>query len=336
MKKMSKFYVCLLTMIAFPIGLASCGNNNISSSSFIDTSSGTSSSSTSTNVEKLDYDMSNVKFEDKTVTYDGNEHTLEITGTLPEGVSVSYTNNKLTEVGSIEATATFVGDYENYNEIPNMTATLTIALPQDSEGNYIINGIKYKDNGETIDVIGYTDNINHDAFIMNEILGKPVIFIGESAFSGCTNLTSINIPDSVTSISDSAFQECYSLTSVAIPNSVTFIGYGVFFGCFNLTSVAIPDNVTSISDSAFAGCSSLTSIVIPDSVTSISDSAFAGCSSLISITIPDSVTFIGDDAFYRCNNLTDVYYSGTQEQWNNISLGSGNDYLESATIHFSN
>lgn len=272
MKKMSKFYVCLLTMIAFPIGLVSCGNNNISSSSFIDTSSTSSedtssSSSASTSVEKLDYDMSNVKFEDKTVTYDGNEHTLEITGTLPEGVSVSYTNNKLTEVGSIEATATFMGDYENYNEIPNMTATLTIALPQDSEGNYIINGIKYKDNGETIDVIGYTDNINHDAFIMNEILGKPVIFIGESAFSGCTNLTSINIPDSVTSISDSAF---------------------------------------------------------------------AGCSSLISITIPDSVTFIGDDAFYRCNNLTDVYYSGTQEQWNNISLGSGNDYLESATIHFSN
>ena len=92
MKKISKFYVCLLTIIAFPIGLVSCG----------------------TTTEKLDYDMSNVKFEDKTVTYDGNEHTLEITGTLPDGVSVSYTNNKLTEVGSIEATATFVGDFTRW------------------------------------------------------------------------------------------------------------------------------------------------------------------------------------------------------------------------------
>ena len=195
MKKMSKFYVCLLTMIAFPIGLVSC-----------DTTTG-----------KLDYDMSNVKFEDKTFTYDGNEHTLEITGTLPEGVSVSYTNNKLTEVGSIEATATFVGDYEHYNEIPDMTATLTIVpVSQDSEGNYIINGIKYKDNGETMSVVGYTDDINQDAFITHRVLGKPVTSIGEYAFADCSSLTSITIPDSVTSIDNWAFAYCSSLTSITI------------------------------------------------------------------------------------------------------------------------
>lgn len=394
MKKMSKFYVCLLTMIAFPIGLVSCSNNNISSSSFIDTSSSNSedtSSSSSTSVEKLDYDMSNVKFEDKTVTYDGNEHTLEITGTLPEGVSVSYTNNKLTEVGSIEATATFLGDYEHYNEIPNMTATLTITpLQQDSEGNYIINGIKYKDNGETMSVVGYTDDINQDAFIAHRVLEKPVTSIGDGAFEGCHSLTSITIPDSVTDIGEWAFSNCYSLTSITIGDSVTSIGYNAFYVCSSLTSITIPDSVTYIGDSAFAHCESLASIKvdddnkvydsrnncnaiietetnrliagckstsIPDSVTSIGFYAFLGCTSLTSITIPDSVTIIGDNAFSSCYNLTsitisdsvtiisfhafsycksltDVYYSGTEEQWNNINIREGNEYLVNATIHF--
>ncbi len=384
MKKLSRVFICLLGSVVFSIGLASC--NNILSNSSSDTSSissedTSSSSSTSTN-GKLDYDMSNIKFEDKTVTYDGNEHTLEITGTLPEGVSVSYTNNKLTEVGSIEATATFMGDYENYNEIPDMTATLTIVpVSQDSEGNYIINGIKYKDDGETMSVVGCTSDINKDAFVTHQVLGKPVISIGDEAFRNRTSLTSITIPDSVTSIGDYAFSECTSLTSITIPDSVTSIGewvfsvcssltsitignsvtsisYYAFYDCTSLTSITIPDSVisidkfafldctsltsitignsvTSIGGYAFEGCTSLTSITIPDSVTSIGYHAFSGCDSLTSIIIPDSVTSIGDHAFYRCSSLTDVYYSGTEEQWNNISIASsGNNYLKNATIHF--
>ena len=126
-----------------------------------------------------------------------------------------------------------------------------------------------------------------------------------SAFSGCSALTSINIPNGVTSIAKSTFKGCSSLTSINIPNGVTSIGEAAFSGCTSLTSIYIPNSVTSIGNSAFAGCSSLTSsISIPDGVTSIGESAFAGCRSLTSATIPNSLTSIGKAAFKDCNSLS--------------------------------
>ena len=130
--------------------------------------------------------------------------------------------------------------------------------------------------------------------------------IGHKAFSGCSSLHSVTIPDSVTSIGDRAFEFCSSLQSVTIPDSVTSIGDCAFGGCSSLHSVTIPDSVTSIGDCAFSGCSSLQSVTIPDSVTSIGDGAFGGCSSLQSVTIPDSVTSIGDRVFWRCKSLQSV------------------------------
>ncbi len=130
--------------------------------------------------------------------------------------------------------------------------------------------------------------------------------IGEDAFEYCSSLTSIIIPDSITSIGDRAFYDCSSLTSITIPHSVTSIGNYAFYGCSSLTSITIPDNVTNIGSYTFRGCSSLTSITIPDSVTSIGNFAFAYCSKLTSITIPDSVTSIGDSAFWYCSSLESV------------------------------
>ncbi len=103
-----------------------------------------------------------------------------------------------------------------------------------------------------------------------------VTSIGWGAFSGCTGLTSITIPDSVTSIVGSAFSGCTGLTSITIPDSVTSIGYYAFSDCADLTSISIPDSVTSIGESAFSGCTGLTSITISDSVTSIGQNAFSG------------------------------------------------------------
>ena len=132
-----------------------------------------------------------------------------------------------------------------------------------------------------------------------------VTTIGYGAFSGCSSLTSVTIPNSVTTIGYSAFNSC-SLASVTIPNSVTTIGDGAFIGCTRLASVTILEGVTSIGSSAFSGCSSLASVTIPESVTSIGDSAFSGCSSLASVTIPNSVTTIDRFAFRGCSSLASV------------------------------
>ena len=163
----------------------------------------------------------------------------------------------------------------------------------------------------------------------------PVTTIGKWAFDCRTSLTSVAIPNSVTSIDNTAFYYCHNiiafygkfasadnrclivdgvlksfapsgLTKYTIPNSVTSIGRYAFYACPNLKSVTIPDSVTSIEDNAFTNCSSLKSVTISDSVTSIGSYAFGGCSSLTSITIPDGVTSVGSQAFCRCSSLTSI------------------------------
>ena len=136
-------------------------------------------------------------------------------------------------------------------------------------------------------------------------LNNTITEISNNSFAG-SGITSLDIPESVTSIGGHAFSDCEDLTSVIIPESVSTIEYCTFSGCSRLTSVTIPESVTSIGDAAFGGCSSLTSVTIPESVTSIRNDAFAGCSSLTSVTIPESVTSIGDSAFSGCSSLTSI------------------------------
>ena len=175
------------------------------------------------------------------------------------------------------------------------------------------------------------------------IIPAYVTSIGQSAFSGCSGLTSITIPDSVTSIGEYTFKACSGLTSVTIGSGVTSIGDSAFRDCSGLTSVTIGNSVTSIGELAFFGCSRLeniyitdltawcnmqglyflmdcgsgnkklylnneliTNLIIPDSVTSIGDSAFFRCRGLTSVIIGNSVTSIGNGAFYDCEGLTSI------------------------------
>ncbi len=162
-------------------------------------------------------------------------------------------------------------------------------------------------------------------------IGDSVQRIPANFVSGCDVLTSITIPNSVTSIGNSAFEDCSSLTTlnfnaincqdfnyyylpfrgtslttVNIGDSVQRIPANFVRGCSGLTSVSIPTGVTSIGNGAFNGCSGLTSITIPTGVTFIGNSAFNGCSGLTSVTIPTGVTSIENRAFYNCSGLTSV------------------------------
>ena len=142
------------------------------------------------------------------------------------------------------------------------------------------------------------------ANIPSNVNGIDVVAIG--GFSGCKNLASVTIPDSVTSIGSYAFSGCTSLTDITIPDSVTEIWYNAFYNCSSLANITIPNSVTNIGRNAFESCASLTSIIIPDSVTSIEPCAFRNCTSLASVTIPNSVTSIGSYAFSGCTSLTSV------------------------------
>ena len=145
--------------------------------------------------------------------------------------------------------------------------------------------------------------------------------IGDNAFFYCFGLTSVTIPNSVTTIGDKAFSAT-GLNSVTIPNSVSSIGHSAFSDCYGLTSVAIPNSMTSIGERVFGYCIGLTSVIIPNSVTSIGDYAFYGCTGLTSITIPNYVTTIGHWSFCGCTGLTSVKSLNTIPpmcDWNSFS-----------------
>ena len=162
-------------------------------------------------------------------------------------------------------------------------------------------------NRSVYDVKSIEDGAFHGCTKLTSVtIPNSVTSIGAMAFRGCTGLTSITIPNSVMSIGRSAFSGCTGLTSITIPNSVTSIGDDAFSGCSGLKSVTIPNSVTSIGYGAFSGCSGLTSVTIPNSITSIKNSAFSGCSGLTSVTIPNSVMNIGEAAFSNCVGLVSI------------------------------
>lgn len=194
--------------------------------------------------------------------------------------------------------------------------------------------------------------------------------IGFGAFYACDGLTEVTIPDSVTTIEKDAFFCCKSLKSVTLPDGLTMIGNGAFTRCYSLESVTVPASVTEIEDYAFYCCTSLTAITVdennpnyadvdgvlftkdltelicyplgkpdtnyevPDGVTTIAQNSFGESETLTSVTIPTSVTFIGGYAFTECPNLTDIYYQGTEAEWNKVTVEESYDYGSTVAVHF--
>ncbi len=193
--------------------------------------------------------------------------------------------------------------------------------------------------------------------LTNVTIGNGVTTIEHMAFSDCTSLTDIIIPDSVKSITGSAFYKCSNLVSITVDESSQYYStdeYGVLFnkdkttlvchpignlktndiipdgvttiGAYafaytDFTNIIIPNSVTTIQFRAFENCGNLTAVTVGNSVTTIGAGAFWVCNSLTSINLPESVTTIDEQALYYCDNLTDIYYCGTEEQFNTITLG---------------
>lgn len=198
---------------------------------------------------------------------------------------------------------------------------------------------------ETIVIPDTVKKINYSAFLectslVNVALPEGLENIGTSVFAECSSLKSMTIPKSITVLSISLFEGCTSLENVVLPERMTKIEGDSFYGCTSLESIVLPESITEIGEDAFYGCAALKSISIPEGVTLICEYAFANCSSLASITLPNSIEKIYGNAFDRCYDLENVYYNGTQEEWENLCDNgdideSGNSYLvRYADIHY--
>lgn len=270
--------------------------------------------------------------------------------TISGGLFSGCINLKNIEISS---NTTNIGE-NAFNDCNSLT---NIKIPNSVKdiGRFAFTNCSSLTNIEIPDGIKYIRNyiFNGCSSLTNIKIPNSITSIGEYAFANCGSLTSVEIPNGVTSIRDGAFQNCISLKQVKLPNSLIAIERNVFDGCSNLASIEIPNSVTSMGEYVFNNCSGLTNVKIPNSVTSIGEYAFNNCSSLISlkisnkvtsiknctfrgcsnltsIHIPDSITFISYNAFN--DNLKDIYYSGSEEEWNKID----NRMLESlgVTIHY--
>ncbi len=279
-------------------------------------------------------------------------------GTLTIAGAAFYNCLSLTSV-TIPSSVATIGAWAFYHCLSLMSLTIPDSVTTIEGDAFDFTGI-YNDDSNWVDDVLYIGNrliTARDSITGDYAIKRGTITIADGAFCRCESLTSVTIPNSITTIGECAFEHCRSLTSVTIPDSVTTISECAFAGCRSLTSVAIPASVKTINGSAFWDCRSLTSVTIPNSVTTIGDYAFDSCYTLTEVTIGDSVTVIGYRAFYDCDSLTsvaipasvttingyafwgcydltDVYYAGSEEDWMNIKIGSGNDYLLNATIHY--
>ncbi|MBL4643644.1 MAG: leucine-rich repeat protein, partial [Flavobacteriaceae bacterium] len=204
--------------------------------------------------------------------------------------------NKTVEVGNNSNNLTLIGAITIPESVTNDSTTYTVT----SFGITTIVDV----------VMGGSDD--YGSFegctgVTSIVLPNTITSIGQQAFYNCTNLISINIPNSVTSIGVIAFSRCTSLTSIEIPSSITSIGEAAFSFCAGLTSIEIPSSVTSIGAGAFQDCTGLTSINIPNSVTSITDYLFNNCTSLESVTIQNpNINYLGWRVFGGCASLTNL------------------------------
>ncbi len=285
------------------------------------------------------------------------------------GSNVFENCSSLTEI-IIPNSVTSIGEFA-FNGCSNLkNITLSENIPAINDGVFLdcsaLTSITIPDSVTSIGTCAFQECTN----LTNITMSDNITSIGVCAFAICDNLEKIDLPEKLTSIGDSAFCDCDLLANITLPASVTSIGEAPFVLCDNLTNInvsdenayyssidgvllnkeqtsiivyptgkiespyIVPNTVTTIENNAFAYCSNLTSIITSTALTTIGDNAFADCSNLTDITLYDNLESIGNEAFDDCTALENVYYLGTKEDWDLISVDYGNTYLLNANRYY--
>lgn len=170
-------------------------------------------------------------------------------------------------------------------------------------GNVTYDGVTYK-----VTALGFECFYNCRS-LTSVTLPEGVTTLQTWCFSHCVNLKSVTLPDGLTTLAHGCFYDCRNLTSIVLPNTVTWLGPMCFSRCYSLTDIILPDGITEIGQSCFGDCSSLANITLPAGITELGSSCFGGCSSLTSITLPDGITRLGSSCFNGCSSLKSMYVS---------------------------
>ena len=259
-----------------------------------------------------------------------------LSGSCGKNLTWKLTDGTLTVSGTGEMT-----NYSSLFDTPwARNETITAIVVEDGVTSIGSNAFCSVYTAKSISIPEGITKIGNDAFcgcsgVKELVLPSTLTEIGEQAFRGCSGLESLTIPEKVKTIGSYAFSDCTKLKSVTVPESVTMLDAGAFDDCDALESAVLNCPVSSIESSLFSWCRSLKSIVIPSTVKSIGWNAFEHCHSLKSVKIPVSVKSIGDRAFDACYALTDIYYGGTEKQWNAIDLNQETRFdFQGKTFHY--
>ena len=286
-----------------------------------------------------------------TLSDDGTYYTLTGMGTntdtdvvVPaehEGLPVKAVGDNALE-GNTAITSIILQDgIERIGEeaFKNCTALISIHIPDSvqSMAGYTFRGCSAL---ESIEIPAMTDIDTLYMFegctsLKSVVLGEGVESLSYYMFSRCDSLERVELPGSLRRIRMLAFQSCGALTEITLPEGLVEIGDSAFRGCQGLKEVVIPDSVTLLDDASFLFCTTMTKVVVGEGVESIGREAFMQCIKLEEIIIGSSVKSIPTEAFYLCRELKTVYYMGTQEEWNAISIDSDyNSSLLNATRYY--